>query len=79
MVIGDDILLAAHVTEAEVRSEAALSLFAQDRLTLSQAARLANLPQLDFQALLAAREIPVHYDVAELEDDLKSLQNLAAR
>jgi len=79
MLISDDILEMAHVTEAEIRSEAALSLFAQDRLTLSQAARLANLPQLSFQALLAARGIPIHYDIAELEDDLKTLDNLATR
>lgn len=34
MVISDEILKSAHVTEDEVRSEVALSLFAQDRLTL---------------------------------------------
>jgi len=79
MVIEDDILIAAHVTEAEVRSEVALSLFSQDRLSLGQAAQLANLPQLDFQALLAKREIPIHYDLAELEEDLKTLRNLAPR
>jgi predicted HTH domain antitoxin len=79
MVISDDILASAHVTESEVRSEVALSLFAQERLTLSQAARLADLPQLDFQAMLATRGIPIHYDVAELEEDLQTLRNPAAR
>jgi predicted HTH domain antitoxin len=79
MVISDDILESAHLTEAELRSEVALSLFARERLTLSQAARLANLPQLDFQSLLAARRIPIHYDVAELEEDLQTLRNPASR
>jgi predicted HTH domain antitoxin len=79
MVISDDILESAHVSEAEVRSEIALALFARDRLTLAQAARLANLPQLDFQALLAERRIPIHYDVAELEEDLRTLQRLNSR
>jgi predicted HTH domain antitoxin len=79
MVIPDDILESAHVSEAEVRSEIALALFARDRLTLAQAARLAALPQLDFQALLAERKIPIHYDVAEFEEDLKTLERLAAR
>ncbi len=79
MVISDEILKSAHVTEDEVRSEVALSLFAQDRLTLSHAARLANLPQLAFQALLASRKIPIHYDVADLEDDLKTLEGLSSR
>jgi len=79
MVISDDILASAHVSEAEVRSEIALALFARDRLTLAQAARLADLPQLDFQALLAARRIPIHYDVAEFEEDLRTLERLASR
>ena len=79
MVISDDILESAHVSEAEVRSEIALVLFARDRLTLAQAARLANLPQLDFQALLAERNIPLHYDVAEFEEDLSTLKRLATR
>jgi len=79
MVISDDILESAHVTEAEVRSEIAVALFARERLTLAQAARLADLPQLDFQSLLAERKVPIHYDVEELEQDLKTLKRLATR
>jgi len=78
-VISDDILESAHVTEAEVRSEIAVALFARERLTLAQAARLADLPQLDFQSLLAERKVPIHYDVEELEQDLKTLKRLATR
>jgi predicted HTH domain antitoxin len=79
MVISDDILESAHVGESEVRSEIALAFFARERLTLAQAARPADLPQLDFQALLAERKIPIHYDVAEFEEDLRTLERLAAR
>ena len=79
MVISDDILQAAHLTEGELRIEIAVALFAQERLTLGQGARLAQLPQLDFQKILAARRIPVHYDVAEFEEDLKTLDRLADR
>ena len=79
MVISDDILESARVSESELLSEIALALFARDRLTLAQAARLANLPQLEFQSLLADRRIPIHYDVAEFEEDLKTRRHLAAR
>ncbi len=79
MVISDDILESAHLTEVEMLLEIALTLFAQERLTLGQAARLADLPQLDFQKALGARKIPVHYDVAEFEEDLKTLERLAGR
>ena len=40
MVISDEILEAAQVSEAEIRAEIALALFAQERLTLGQAAWL---------------------------------------
>ena len=62
MVISDEILQAAHLTEGELRIEIAVALFAQERLTLGQGASLAQLPQLDFQKILAARRITGHYD-----------------
>jgi predicted HTH domain antitoxin len=43
--------------------EIAILLFQQERLTLAQASRLANLPRWAFQKLLASRHIPVHYNV----------------
>ncbi len=67
MLIADDLLRPAHLTEAEVRCELALALFAKDRLTLGLAARLAGLPQLDFQREIAGQQIPIHYDVSELD------------
>jgi predicted HTH domain antitoxin len=32
------------------------------------------MSQLQFQRLLASRQIPLHYDIAELRDDVKSLE-----
>lgn len=55
MVISDEILEQAHASEAEVRAEIALVLFAQERIDIAQAARLAGLPQREFEALLTAR------------------------
>jgi predicted HTH domain antitoxin len=79
IVISSEILESAHLSEPEMLLEIALTLFAQERLTLGQAAKLSNLPQLEFQKALAARKIPVHYDLAEFEEDLKTLERLAAR
>jgi predicted HTH domain antitoxin len=42
------------------KAELALALFQREYPTLSQAAALADLPQLDFQRLLASRRIPLH-------------------
>ena len=76
LIIPDDILQAARMSEQELRREIAVLLFQQEKLTLAQASRLAGMNRLQFQHLLASRLIPVHYDVAELEEDLKILKEL---
>lgn len=62
------------MTEGELRREIAVLLFERDKLTLAQASRLAGMSRLQFQHLLSSREIAVHYDVADFEDDLASLK-----
>lgn len=79
MTITDDILLAAHLTEAELRVELAVALFREERLTLAQASRLAEMDQLTFQAVLADRKISVHYGVDEFHEDLRTLDALDRR
>lgn len=74
VTIPDEVLTAAHITEPELKQELALTLFQQERLTLAQASRLAELGQLAFQALLAERQIPIHYGVEEFREDLRTLR-----
>lgn len=50
--------------------EIAVTLFQQDRLTLGQTAAFAGLTQLDMQRTLAARKIPLHHGVEDLEHNL---------
>ena len=76
VTIPDDVLTAAHITEPELKQEIALALFQQERLTLAQASRLAGMNQLAFQALMAARRIPIHYGVAEFREDLQTLRQM---
>jgi predicted HTH domain antitoxin len=73
VTISDEVLMAAHLSEPELKRELALALFQQDRLTLAQASRLAEMSQLGFQSLLADRQITVHYGVEEFREDLRSL------
>jgi predicted HTH domain antitoxin len=72
--ISDEVLTAAHISEPELEQELALSLFQQERLTLGQASRLAEMSQLAFQSLLAERQIPIHYGVEEFREDLRTLR-----
>jgi predicted HTH domain antitoxin len=74
VTISDEVLTAAHISEPELKRELALTLFQQERLTLSQASRLAEMGQLAFQALLADRKIPIHYGVDEFREDLRTLR-----
>jgi predicted HTH domain antitoxin len=74
VTISDEVLTAAHISEPELRRELALTLFQQEQLTLAQASHVAEMSQLAFQALLADRQIPVHYGVEEFREDLRTLR-----
>jgi predicted HTH domain antitoxin len=76
IVISDDILQATRMSEEELKQEIAVLLFQKNKLTLAQASRVAGLSRLQFQHLLASRQILVHYDVAEFEEDLKTLEEM---
>ncbi len=76
IVIPDEITLATRLTAAELIQELAIALFQREKLTLGQASRLAGMNQWQFQLLLASRQIPIHYDVAEFEADLKTLAEM---
>ena len=76
LTIPDALLQSARISEAELRQEIAILLFQRDKLTLAQASRFAHLSRLQFQHLPASRQIPVHYDVTDFEEDLHTLQRL---
>jgi predicted HTH domain antitoxin len=48
------------------------------KLSLGKARELGRLGILEFQHLLASRRIPVHYDLAEYEEDMATLARLDA-
>ena len=74
VVISDEVLQTVQMSEAELLQEIAVMLFQQERFTLGQASRFALMNQLQFQRLLSSRQIPLHYDIAELREDVKSLE-----
>lgn len=76
LVIADEILQMARMSAAELSLDVAVLLFQKEKLTLGQASRLAGMTQSQFQHILASRHIPIHYDVAEFEEDLRTLQEL---
>ena len=76
IVIPDEILTATRMTEAEMKQEIAVMLFQKEKLTLAQASRFADMNRIAFQHLLASRQIPIHYNVEDFEQDIKNLQEM---
>ncbi len=71
-----EILHVARMTPEELRQELAAYLFQQGRLSFGKARELADMTAWAFQQLLGVRGIPVHYDVADYEQDLNTLKAL---
>ena len=76
ILISDEILTAARMTEAEMRQEIAILLFQKEKFTLAQASRFAGVHRVAFQHILASCQIPVHYGVDDFEQDIRHLQEL---
>ncbi len=76
IVISDELLVAARMTEAEMKQEIAVLLFQKEKFTLAQASRFAGMNRVAFQHLLASRHIPVHYGVEDFEQDIKNLREI---
>lgn len=76
ITIPDEILECAHISETEFLQEIALTLFQKNRLSLAQASKLAKMDRVAFQHLLASRQIPIHYDTAEFEADLRTFREV---
>lgn len=76
IIISDEILSTTRMTETEMRQEIAILLFQREKFTLAQASRFALMNSVAFQHLLASRQIPVHYDVEDFEQDIKNLREM---
>jgi len=76
LTVPDDLAQATRLSGRELRQELAVALFAQDKLTLAQAARLAEIDRVAFAHLIASRGLTIHYDVLEFEEDMATLKRM---
>jgi predicted HTH domain antitoxin len=74
--IQDEALHGLRLTEPQILLDLAVGMFTERRITLGRAAEIARLPQLDFQREPGRRGIPLHYDVEDLQADLRTLADL---
>ncbi|MCU0339861.1 MAG: UPF0175 family protein [Spirosomaceae bacterium] len=64
------------LSEKDILLSIAISLFQDQKLTLAQAAQIADLHQIRFQLELVRRNIPIHYGEEEYQNDLKMIAYL---
>ena len=72
----DDLIEGIALAEQEILFELALGLYVDHKATMGQAARLAGMTRPSFLDALGERQIPIHYDTADLESDLQTLKLL---
>ena len=74
--IPDNILKKSNITESQLKTEFAIFLFSKNIMTFGQASNFANIDSFEFQKLLGARKISIHYDEKDLEDDLETIKRV---
>ncbi len=78
ITIAENVAKRAGLTEADILLRIALELFKEEKVTLGQAAQIAEMHQALFQKELAKRKIPIHYGLQELENDMRTINRLNA-
>jgi len=74
--VPDPILQQAGVSPSDILLKLAILLFQEERISLGQASKLANLHLVEFQKELARRNIPIHYGQDEYMNDIQIVKNL---
>ncbi len=71
-----EVLQVTKMTPQELKRELAVALFQQGKLSFGKARELAEMTVWEFQSLLASRGVPIHYEIADYEQDLATLKEL---
>jgi predicted HTH domain antitoxin len=74
-----DVLDSARLTLEELRTELAIYLYEQGRLSFGKAHELAGLSVWEFRQLLGSSRISPHFGVEGLQQDLETLRELEWR
>jgi predicted HTH domain antitoxin len=67
---------AAGTTPDELKVELAIHLYETRRLSIGHAREMAGMSLWQFRQLLASRKISPHYDIADLDEDMKTWAEL---
>ena len=67
------------LTEAEARLALALGLYAERKVSLGRAAKIAGIPYVAFMHEMGSHGICMNYSVEDFEQDMRTLELLAAK
>ena len=59
-----------------VRLYLAIELYREGKVSLGKAAEIAGVTKWEMTEILASKEVPIQYDVEDLEKDIKILEEL---
>ena len=59
-----------------VRLYLAIELYREGKVSLGKAAEIAGVSKWEMMEILASKNIPIQYDVKDLERDIKTLEEL---
>jgi predicted HTH domain antitoxin len=76
VLVSDELLQAANMFDTKIKTELAILLYQQKKLSLSKAREFAGIALVEFQQELDRRQIPVFDDLASLETEISQLQTL---
>jgi predicted HTH domain antitoxin len=76
VLVSDELLQAANMSDAELKTELAVLLYQQKKLGLSKAREFAGVALVEFQQELARRKILVFDDLASLDIEISQLKML---
>ena len=71
IALPDEVGQGLNLTPETTRTGLAIGLYADRRITLGRAAKIADMAQAAFLRKLGELHIPMHYDLPELEEDLR--------
>jgi predicted HTH domain antitoxin len=76
IVVPDELLRGTRFDSDRAVLDLAIGLYADDRVTLGQAAAIAAMSQALFLRELGRLHVPMHYDVEDFAADLAVLEQL---
>lgn len=76
ITITKEFLKKIQLTEQEFKTEMALWLFSNQKISFGVARKMAGMDIWKFQELLDERKIPLHYDEDDYRTDLKNILSL---